>query len=517
MTKRRMLQESAQGPRFAVAIVCLLLMLTSTRARAQDPPPVLDTVRVVPCLLGCDTVRGLVFDSLAGQPLTGAIVVARPGGVTVTTDSLGRFTLVHDGPATQLTAYHTELDQMGLGALVLERPARAATWRNAQLTTPSLLTLWPKLCRDRRPVGLRAVILTGTARLADGVTRVAGAKILVQWPPPPYSIGASGLRSAETFTDSLGNYLVCGVEEFVEPSLLALSAEAQSSVITVPMDARPLRRIDLVLGRTGAQATTASVHGRVVDSAGQPVAGMRVSIDGHAEELTTGTDGQFTFPAVPVGSRMLMARAIGYTPIGQVVEVMEGDNAPLTIPMDKVFMLDGVVVTAKTVVRRDRQEFEMRRRSGLGRFIDSSDIRKAPHLRAVLAMTPGIMVASPHQQRPRQPPNIAFTPNGPVLPNSPTTRPSNTDIGSSSIADDFVVSGRNGCRAIIWVDGVVDNSGLATALPKNDIVAIEVYPSAALAPGRFIVVGADTARSCCSGPGTGCGHEARTAPGPQGG
>ncbi len=447
------------GPRRrrALSAVGILGVFMAAPAHAQDPPPVLDTVRAVRCLLGCDTVRGLVFDSLAGKPLTWAIVVARPGGVTVTTDELGRFTLVHDGPATQLTAYHAELDQMGLGALVLERPAKASTWRNAQLTTPSLLTLWPKLCSGKRPVAMRAVILTGTARLADGVTRVAGAKILVQWPQPPHSVSAGGLRSAETLMDSLGNYLVCGVEEFVEPSLLALSAEAQSGVVTMPAEARPLRRIDLVLGRTGAEATRASVHGRVIDSAGRPVAGMRVSIDGHAEELTTGADGQFAFPGVPVGSRMLMARAIGYTPVGQVVDVMEGDNAPLTIPMHKVFMLEGVTVTAKTMIRRDRQEFEMRKRAGWSRIVDSTTIMRAPHLRAALQMTPGIEVTA-----------------------------------SRGATSDFVVSGRNGCRASIFVDGVPDMMDFVNRIPRENIAAIEVYSSTAFAPARFIMITADT-------------------------
>lgn len=446
-------------PSRVLAVFCALMVgvfVTSTRAQAQNPPPpILDTVRAFTCPLGCDTVRGMVFDSLALQPLVGAIVVARPGGITVTTNEAGQFMLVHDGPAAQLTAYHAELDQIGIGALVAERPRGAATWRDVRMATPSYLSVWPRLCEGKRPVVARPVILMGTARLADGVTRVSGAKIMVQWPPSPYSAGSGGLRSAETITDSIGNYVVCGVEEFVEPSLWAVSAEAQSGVITVPADMRPVRRVDLVLGRTGSQAATTHVRGRVIDETSAPIVGMRLRLDGVEGDAVTGSDGAFSFDGVPVGSRMLTARAIGYTPIGQVVEVLQGRDAPLTIPMQKVVVLEGV--TTKALIRRDRAEYDMRRRTGWGVYVDSTAIANAPFLRFALTPVRGITVRGPG-------------PNG----------------RREGQATDFVITGIRGCQAQIWLDGRRSDLREVNDLFKQDVVSIEVYPSAEFAPSQFV-------------------------------
>ncbi len=425
-------------------------------AQAQNPPPVIDTVLITSCKTVCDVVSGVVYDSLVREPLAGALVVARPSGITVTTDSVGRFLISSEERVNELTVYHEALDNMGLGALVTTRPANAATWTNVTIATPSLLTIWPKICGgDKRPVGLRAVVLSGSLRLADNNTRVSGAKVLVQWPKPP---GASGddLRSTETVSDSLGNFLVCGVEEFAEPSLLAISAEAQSGIVTMPADSRPLRRVDLVLGRLGAGAARASLRGIITNNTGIPLRDMRVGIDGREGEVVTGSDGTFTLDNVPLGSRMLSVRSVGYSPLLQVVDVLEADNARITIPMEKPFAIEGVTVTARSIVRRDRQEFEMRRRAGWGRFVDSTAINRVPFVRQALQSVPGVNV---------------------------TTSPYS--------ATEFVIRGRRGCPAIFWVDGVEDPDGLVQRIPKENIAAIEVYPSSALAPGRYVKVMAD--------------------------
>jgi hypothetical protein len=111
-------------PRLRVLIRALWCLVGSVAlpigVRAQDPPPpVLDTVRA---RVAADTARGVVFDSLASEPLVGALVVAMPSGATTVTDSAGRFELLSDTMATSFTVYHEVLDRVGLGALVADRP-----------------------------------------------------------------------------------------------------------------------------------------------------------------------------------------------------------------------------------------------------------------------------------------------------------------------------------------------------------------------------------------------------------
>ncbi len=242
-----------------------------------------------------EMIRGVVFDSLASEPLASAFVIARPSGQSTTTDSLGRFSLLTEGEVTEVLVYHDALDRMGMGALGLARPARTENWTNLYIATPSLATLWPQLCESRRPRGNRSVIIMGTARLSDNTTRVAGAKVIVQWAPLIQKGDGLQLESVEVITDSIGNYVACEVEEFVEPSLIALSSEAQSGVISMAGDMRPIRRMDLVLVRTEAAAQRATVRGKVVNSKGAPMRDFAVSIDGRDGRAVTGPDG--TFPA----------------------------------------------------------------------------------------------------------------------------------------------------------------------------------------------------------------------------
>ncbi len=430
------------------ALCCLAgaVALPNT-VRAQDPPPpVLDTVRA---RSAADTARGIVFDSLAAEPLAGALVVAMPSGATTVTDSTGSFELLSDTITTRITVYHEVLDRIGLGALVAERPddrRRAVT-----ISTPSLLTVWPQLCDSRRPLGGRSVIVTGTARAADGRTRVAGAKVIVQWPKPDYATGGPDLRSEETLTDSLGNFLICGVEEFVDISFLALSQEMQSGVVTVTSDIRPLRRIDLVLGAADERG---AVRGLVRDNDGTPLSNVQLALEGVTDAQVTGTDGRFVFPDVPTGSRMLYVRAVGYQPVGQLVEVMAGENPPITIPFEKVVQIEGVTITERVNVTRERGEFELRKRTGMGRTLDSTTIMRAPNLRAAMQMTQGI----------------------------------NVEQGRRGTSE-FVIRGRRGCAAYVYLDGTLATIDDVNVIPPRNLAAIEFFASTALAPARYIPIG----------------------------
>jgi hypothetical protein len=406
-----------------------------------------------------DTVRGVVYDSLAGEPLADAFVVAAPSGATTTTDSLGHFTLVSDGRVASLTAYHATLDQTGLGSLGA-RPIGQDRWLGAQLTTPSLNTLWPKLCTTRRPQGVRSVIVTGTARLADNRTRVSGAKVLIQWTPAVPARRGEPFETVEVVTDSLGQYVACGAEAFTELSLLALSTEAQSGVIAVPSTVHPLRRVDLVLLHADAIATRATLRGRIVGRTSQPLANASVSVDGRDSAVVTAADGTFILDSVPLGSRMLWVRSIGYTPVAQIVEVLETGMQPLTIPLETAVELEGVRITERVNVRRDRSEYDLRKRAGIGRYVDSLDIARAPALRALLAGTMrGVTVKELR---------------------------SNTS--------EFMILGRGGCEATIFWDGILATMEDVNRIPKEQLVSIEYYTTTALAPARYIMV----ARNDCA-------------------
>ena len=152
------------------------------------------------------------FDSLADEPLSGAFLVASSGGATATSDSLGCFVLISETRVDHVMASHEALDHMGLGTIGATRPANASTWKGVVISTPSRLSIWPEVCDSCSPDRQRSGNITGTARLADQRTRVAGEKVIVQWTPVLPSRDA--LHVLESVTDLLGNFAVCGVEDF---------------------------------------------------------------------------------------------------------------------------------------------------------------------------------------------------------------------------------------------------------------------------------------------------------------
>jgi hypothetical protein len=204
-----------------------------------------------------------------------------------------------------------------------------------------------------------------------------------------------------------------------------------------------------------SENATGRLTGVVKDRQGTPLADIQLALDGAAEPVITDVTGRFTFPDAPLGSRMLYVRAIGYQPIGQLVEVRADANEPLEIPFDRIVQIEGVTVTEKANVRLDRAEFELRKRAGFGRVIDSTALARFPNLRAAMQQTPGIIVTQ------RQ--------------------------GRAST--EFDIFGRVGCRAFVYLDGTVTNLDEVNAIPLENLAAVEVFTNVAFAPARYQPLG----------------------------
>src|SRR4051812_46859959 len=67
------------------------------------------------------------------------------------------------------------------------------------------------------------------------------------------------------------------------------------------------------------------VSGTVTDSAGAPIANVRLTLIELHRVTTTGTEGRFSFPAVDPGSYHLSIAAIGFAPVIQPVTVGDTD------------------------------------------------------------------------------------------------------------------------------------------------------------------------------------------------
>src|SRR5437867_4546436 len=105
----------------------------------------------------------------------------------------------------------------------------------------------------------------------------------------------------------------------------------------------------------GAQATTGTITGRVLDSASQqPISNVNVVIMGGQRGALSRDDGAFTLSGMAPGSYAVRASRIGYRPQRQDVAVTAGATATITFMMSRqAAVLSEIVVTGYGTQRRE--------------------------------------------------------------------------------------------------------------------------------------------------------------------
>ncbi|MEO7855602.1 MAG: TonB-dependent receptor [Gemmatimonadaceae bacterium] len=110
----------------------------------------------------------------------------------------------------------------------------------------------------------------------------------------------------------------------------------------------------LWVGQLGAQASTGTITGRVVDSASrQPLSAVSVRIVGTTRGALTRDDGAFTIAAVPAGTVRLRVSRIGFAPQVRDVTVSAGSSVAAQFAMPaQAAVLGELVVTGYGTQRR---------------------------------------------------------------------------------------------------------------------------------------------------------------------
>jgi Carboxypeptidase regulatory-like domain len=394
-----------------------------------------------------DTVRGIVFDSLLKAPLAGLTVMADIEGATSTTDDFGAFVLVTKGTIKRISAFGEFLDRTGIGSLSAVLTAQSNR-KAIILATPSIETVRARLCPGVKFEAGREAIIFGSARsAAKNAVLLSGVRIHASWDPGAPGDDPDRARVVDVKTDSTGNYYLCSVPPIAPVYVIAYSQQYNSGTIAVPGDSVPLRKQDLVLGAAGKMGT---VRGVVRDTRRQGITTAIVDIDG--VEIGTGTDsqGRFVIPNVPAGSRSLMARAIGYSPVITQVDVTE-DNAPsVTIELTKSVFLPGVKVTERTAVPMMKADYEERKKLGFGTFIDTAQINTLYNTRSIFQGRAGLMIEG-------NPPQMTL----------------------------YMSATTGYCQPTVKIDGFTSDTQILVDYPKSNIAAVEIYTKASLAPAKY--------------------------------
>lgn len=351
---------------------------------------------------GNGQIVGVVVDSLDGRYLSGADVVIRGGEPAAHTDSLGKFGIDSLVPGTyQVGVFHDLLDTLGI--TLLTRPFRVGPDSTilVVLAIPSAATLVRRSCPESGGTSASAVI--GHVSDPETFQPVAGAEVSIAW--TDFEISKElGLRRTPRLvrdtTDAAGAFTICGLPNSMQASLQARHGPAVSGEIPITLGDRPveLKARTILLGSTDptAKSGNATVSGRVVLEGGSASAGSRVELVGSDAVVLTDEKGEFTMRNLPSGSRVLLARHLGYGAETAPVDLSSHKEQRVTITLPKfVAVMDPVLVTARRVAALDKVGFNDRTRSGLGYYIGPDRLQKmhANEVTDILRMVPGLRVS----------------------------------------------------------------------------------------------------------------------------
>lgn len=219
--------------------------------------------------------------------------------------------------------------------------------------------------------------------------------------------------------------------------------------------------LSCAVARVEAQGSTFS--GRVLSDSGLMLAGAEVVLNGPQSAQRTDSLGQFRFAALRAGLYVVGVRTPGYAPRFDTIEVADAGEVRREYRLARIEATLAEVSVRTTPLDRKLFEFYERRRTSVGRFLDSAEFanRRGTRTSDRLATLPGILI-----QRGRG--MAAYVANTRV-------RLAGQDP-------------RKWCRALVWLDGInVGTEFNVNELDPSVIAAVEWYAGEASIPARFNV------------------------------
>ncbi len=376
--------------RVPVGIVLVALSVFGPSAAAQGvgpARPMVDRSRA-----GNAMVYGVVHDSIAGQPLTAAVVQLVVDdslanfGRTIVSDTNGRYSF-DDVPAGRYTIgfFHPMLDSLGLEPMLRAIVVTGGGPVRADLAIPSPSRLRTAICGAPTAQSPGAVLI-GSVRDAHGRAPAAGVTVIAEWVELTFGTGGMTRRMPRRLatTRESGWFSICNVPGPGVLMLMASRGGDSTAAVEVQMPAAGVQRRELYLGTARVIAVGDSARplhlgdGRLSGSVrattdGRPLAGAQVGIVG-GPQTRANERGEWFLTDAPPGTRLLEVRAVGFYPERRTVDIVDS-VAPLRVALATFkSVLDTMKINASRTVDQNLMGFQARRRSSVGRFLGPSDI-----------------------------------------------------------------------------------------------------------------------------------------------
>jgi protocatechuate 3,4-dioxygenase beta subunit len=465
-----------------------LVMATTTGTRR-------DTIWMRPPLV----LRGTVVDSLSGTPVPNAIV-SLGGTIQVdTTNAAGAFTIGGMLPGRYALNVNTpSLDSVNASSqqsIIFADSSLALTVR-----VPSASMIAGSVCGgNNTATRLGSAIISGHVATRDAVA-LPNARVTIQWEEITLMSNAPTRRvvGADTRTDARGDFRICGLHWNTPYTIYARtdSGEASPSRITLAQGQR-FARVELTVDR--AQSATSTFTGVVVDSAGRPLAETDVLVTDVARSASTGADGSFRIQGLPAGSHTVTVRKVGYGPLDATVDFIGGAVTDRRIVLTRITVLDSVSVTARQGRDPNMDEFEERRRIGIGHFVTRDEIvkREGALTSSFLGQMPQLRIAT--AQLGDWPIGVGAKRCTEGMPDLQRIKNARPGVPSGSRCEIIYVpsteEARQGvpiaCFSKVYLDNALMNPGTPTPpfnlrdIPPTQIEAMEYYARPAEVPMKY--------------------------------
>jgi hypothetical protein len=381
-------------PFLAVALMTFAAPLGAQNVTTATAPP--------PPKTGLGQIMGVVLDSLNGRYLAGADVLIKGGTPAVTTDSLGKFEIDGLPPGMyQVGVFHDLLDTLGITLLTKPFHVGADSAVIVVLAVPSAATLVRRSCPVQSATGASAVI--GHVADPETLQPIVRAEVSIAWTDIEIS-KALGLqrtpRLVRDTTDASGAFRICGLPNSLEATLQARRGSASTAEIPITLGDRPsellARTVLLSPADSGAKTGRASVSGKVVLEGNPTSGGSRVELAGTDIVVMTNEKGEFTMRGLPSGSKLLVARHLGFSAQAVAVDLSSRGEKRVTISLPKfVAVMDPVLVIARRSAALDKVGFTQRSKTGFGYYLGPERLQNMhPNfVTDILRQVPGLRVS----------------------------------------------------------------------------------------------------------------------------